>query len=206
MTNYPETINYQNKEGWTSLMIAAVNSNNTSTEETVKILLKHNANINLHDKDGCTALMYASKYSRSDSTEKTLKRLLKRTTNINEQDNYGLTALMLASKYSNTHSTENTVKSLLEYGADVNVQTKIGNTALSFAIYHSNNCTEGTYRMLIERMNNCDVEIFGKKLIKRIWELNLSNDIVELAIQKGAKLSDICDERLGNFIKDHYYL
>ena len=56
-------------------MLAAGDSQYHSSNETVKILLKHGANVNLQDNDGYTALMRATEYSKTNSSQKTVKLL-----------------------------------------------------------------------------------------------------------------------------------
>jgi ankyrin repeat protein len=57
-------------------MMASRNSNTDSSNETVKVLLEHDANTDLVDTDGLTALMMASRNSNTDSSSETVKVLL----------------------------------------------------------------------------------------------------------------------------------
>lgn len=70
-------------------MLASANSGKKSTEKTVKILLKHNANVDFQDARGWTALINSVYGSRRLSTEKTVKMLLKYGANVNIPNNYG---------------------------------------------------------------------------------------------------------------------
>ena len=164
LDEHPTSINYQNERGWTALMLAARNSNCTSTERTVEILLKHNADVNFINKPGWTAVMYASKNSGKYSTEGTVKLLLEKNADINIE-NDGMSALRYALKFYKTLSTLNTVK------------------------------------MLLEKMDNCDVIFKETKLIKYLWDEKLPNEIISLVVEKGAKLSDICDQRSIDLMK-----
>src|SRR5690606_22965681 len=80
----------------TALMWASKYSNEGSTIETVKLLIKNGANINLQNEYGCTALMCASKYSNTKSSIETIKLLIENGANVNLQNTYGDTALMCA--------------------------------------------------------------------------------------------------------------
>ena len=274
LKKYPETIDYQNERKWTALMIASMNSNNTSTEKTVEILLKHKANVdllneykctalmyaarnsktystektvemllkhgadpNIQDKTNSTALMYASRHCRTTSSEKTIELLINHNANINLKNEFGETALILASAHSKTDSTEEAVELLLKNGADpnlltVNGQTALmlsapsssikntektielllkynanasirdndGDTALALSIYYYDDSTLGTIKMLLDKTDNCDYTVCKKKLIKYMWEANLPEEILDLAIQKGAKVTDLCDEKLAKLM------
>ena len=165
LIEHPETINHKNKKGLTALMIAASNSNCTSTERTVEILLNHGADVNSQENDGYTALIYAVRYCNTDSSEKTVELLLNHDANINIQNNYDNNALYFA---------------LQNYG-------RYGK--------------KGTVKLIIEKMDNCDITIDNKKLVKYLFDKDFTDDIIELAIQKGAKRSDIVSERLYKLLQ-----
>ena len=198
LSEHPETINHKNEKGQTALMIAAINSNYISTERTVEILLNHGADINLQENNGCTALMYAARYSRTDSSEKTVKLLLNSGANVNLQQKNGFTALMFAAINSHTVSSEKTVELLLDHGTDVNLQNNAGQNVLQMITMSDK---KGIAKLIIEKMDNCDILIDNKKLIKYLWDNNVSDDIIELVIQKGANKFDIIDERLRKFLQ-----
>ena len=200
LTQNPESINYQNKEGWTALTLASANSSALSTDKTVEIILKHRPDINLKDIDGWTPLMYAAINSQSTSSERTVELLLEHGANVNLQEDDGWTALMFSSRYSKNHSSEKTVELLLKYNADINIKNREDNDVLNVCILNPQFCTEGTIKIFLERTFNCDIEINNRKLIKRLWKAKFSDEIIELAIQRGAKLSDLIDERIIKFI------
>ena len=52
----PSNIDTKNKVGWTALMLACRNSNKTSNNETVKLLLDNKANVNLRTASGLDAI------------------------------------------------------------------------------------------------------------------------------------------------------
>lgn len=229
LTKNPEVIDYKNVKGWTALMIASRNSNYTSTEKTVQILLDHNANVNLQSNDGQTALMYASRNSKYHSTEKTVKMLLDHNADVNAKNIYGTTALIHCAGNTKQESSLYTIQMLLTHGADINLQNADGNTALMCTIKHipvysseetvkllldhnaniylkdergstalslSLQSTIGTIKMILGKINDCDIEIHGKKLIKYLWGLRVPVELIHLVVQKGAKLTDIIDERV----------
>ena len=201
LTKHPETINNKNEEGLTALMIAARNSNCTSTERTVEILLNHGSDVNLQEIDGWTALMYAAKYSRTDSSEKTVELLLNHGANVDLQEDYGWTALMLAVSFSYNSSVK-TVKLLLNHGANVNIQKNNKRTALDLALLGpKKDITEETVKLIIEKMDSCDILMEGKKLIKYLFDKDFPDDIIELVIQKGAKRFDLLNTRLYKLLQ-----
>lgn len=157
-------VNYTAECGWSPLMIAVVNTNNNSSEETVRILIKHGAIVSYQSTDGTTALM-------------------------------------LAALYSGNISTITTVEILLKHGAIAHYKNKDEHTALTLSII--NFSPVETIKLLLSEMENCDVEIKGKKLINYIWDSKLSEDLVDLALKKGAKITDLYDERLINFLSKY---
>jgi len=119
-------------------MISCRHTNKMSNLETVRLLLKNNANINEKNNDGWTALMLSSQHSNKKSKLETVKLLLEHGANINEKEKDGWTALMMASRYSNTTSNLETVKLLLMHGANINDKHNYGKTSLTLAIINSN--------------------------------------------------------------------
>lgn len=117
-------INYQNRDGYTPLILAIKIKN----PESVKLLLTHGAKkgINLQDNDGCTALMWAC---MMENTLKTVEELLKYGANTNLQNNDGRTALMYAA-YKNNPAL---AKLLCKYGADVDLKDNADKTAQTYA-------------------------------------------------------------------------
>lgn len=235
LTAHPETVDYQNHQGITALMIASLESGNKSTEKTVEILLKHGVNVNLQDEDGWSSLIFSMQ--NEYSTVGTVKILLENKANVNLCDNDGFTPLMhIFLKYS-CEKTLEIVKLLLEYGADVNLQDQDGNTALFFAFinnYFSDTLMKQIdllfehdvninleklkgdtllsfvterfrrneqymrklFKMIIEKMEHCDVEIKGKKLIKYLYDNKIPKDLILITLDKGARFTDILDPDL----------
>lgn len=131
----PIEINKRNRKGFTALMLACANSNSSSTEETVRILLNAEANVNMQCEKGWTALMLASVYS----TENTVKMLLQAGANTNITTNEGISALMFVCGNIKITNRINIIKMLLDTGANVNIQTKrFSLTALMFVCMDDN--------------------------------------------------------------------
>lgn len=188
---YPKVINRKNQRGFTALMLAAINSNDKSTEKTVKILLKHKAKIDLQHEYGWTALMCTAFYSRTLSSEKTVKLLLKHGANVNIRDKNGFTALILATCQSGQHSTENTVRMLLKYGADINMQSNDGETALMCPINDSDTSTQQTIKILLDHNPNVNMQDRkGKTALMHIFEKQMDDkiDMVRLLLKHNADI------------------
>jgi len=114
LKNNKNEINKTNSNGHTALMIACANSNTLSSEECVKILLKHKAKINLRDNQGRTALYITAFHTNNRRILNTLKLLLKRKNiKIDKYDKKRYTPLMIASGHSKTNSTYETVELLM---------------------------------------------------------------------------------------------
>lgn len=199
LIDHPETINYQNEKRWTALMIASRNSNFTSTEKTVEILLKHGADVNLKGNTCQTALMLSAGNSGMDSTERTVELLLKNNADLNIQNIYGRTALIF-SMSNQRKSTVRTVELLLEHGSNINLRDKSNFLAITYAIANFNK-NERIVELFLQKMDNCDIHVGIAKLIKFLYIKGMPVRIIELAIQKGAKIEDIGDKRIIEFIQ-----
>lgn len=124
---YPNQIDIQNAKGETALMVATFHSGSYSTIETVKILLKHNANVNIQDGCGWTALIHSVYYS--DSTKNTTKLLLEYDSDINIHNVCGNTALMCYILYHHRNMSKKIIKAFLDRNANLNIQNLYGTTA-----------------------------------------------------------------------------
>lgn len=116
----PDKINEVNTKGWTALMLAARNSTTFSTIETVRILLKYQADPNLANKTKRTALILSSRYSNCDSSDETVKLLLENKADVNFKDKNGYDALYYSCYHANSSSSIKTVELLLQNGANPN--------------------------------------------------------------------------------------
>ena len=138
LVEHSNEINDKSKQGLTVLMIAARNSNESSSLETVKLLLDSGVDINLQNNYGSTALMWAAECSGGSSSLETVKLLLDSGADFNLQNMFGQTALMNAAINSNESSSLETVKLLLDSRANVNLQDEDRWTALIFAAVNLN--------------------------------------------------------------------
>ena len=192
LLDYGANINLQDDLGRSALIYSSSNTRTTSTKGTVKLLLEHKANIDLRDKQETTALMYAAHLSNDTSTTSTVKILLDHGADINLTDNNGESALRLALRVTRSTSSEKTVRLLLTYGACID------STIFRSVIFYHHQCTEGIIKLFLEKADTCDISIENRKLIECMWEERLPNELIELAIRKGAKPSDVKDK---NFFK-----
>ena len=158
----PNKINIKNKLGFTPLILASLNSRSNSSEKTVKILLKYNADINAQDKNGKTALMHCCVYTTLFSTEETVKILLEHNANVNLKSIYGFTAIVYAVKNVKVTSTIKTISMLLEHNADVNIGDNDGRTALIHTVRYLRQETEEIVKMLLN--HNADVNIQDRNI------------------------------------------
>ncbi|XP_029139889.1 KN motif and ankyrin repeat domain-containing protein 4 [Protobothrops mucrosquamatus] len=121
-------VDYQNKAGYTAVMITPLASAETEEEmEVVKKLLQE-GNVNIRaSQGGQTALILGVSHDREDM----VKALLSCSAEINLQDEDGLSPLMVASQHGNLEM----VKLLLSHsGCDPTLVDKAGNSALSLAL------------------------------------------------------------------------
>ena len=163
LETYPSEIDYQNKSGYTALMIASSFSNLHSTDETVDILLKHGADLNIQSKTfGYTALILAGMYSGTSSSIETVKKLISHGADVNIKDHRGYNVLMNSLQcYAN--SSDECILLLIDSDCDLNVKNKDGYTAFTLA-----------YKYLPKRNN---YEILNKFMDKDIdFTVKLHND------------------------------
>lgn len=152
-------VNKQNYDSYTSLMLAARNSNTTSNIETVKLLIDNGCDVNIQNNHGWTCLMMASRYSNCDSNIDTVKLLIDSGCDVNKQENNGYTSLMMASLYSNCDSNIETVKLLIDSNSDVNKQNNNGCTSLLLAFCNSNTTSNiETVKLLIDYNSDIDIQ------------------------------------------------
>ena len=124
------TLNQVNKEGQTSLMLAASNSDD-DFGLSVKCLVEAGADVNVLDRAGRTALMYALEKGHTESVKFLTEQMS--VSALNQVNDDGKTSLMMAASSSyDAHGLS--VKCLVEAGADVNVQDRDGRTALMLAV------------------------------------------------------------------------
>ena len=182
---YPNDIDLTDRFQLTPLMLAVAKTSTISSEETVKILLKHNANVNVKNEGYMTPLMFASVYSNSGSTTETVRLLLESGANVNAQDNDGYTSLTHSVLCTRTRSSEKTVRLLLEYGADINIQDIYGWTPIMYAAgYSETNSTNKTVNILLEYSPNLNIQDRNGTNVFALSVMNFPNDSSEETIIK----------------------
>lgn len=190
--NNTNILNTKNKKGWTALMLACRNSNTTSNNETVKILLENKADVNLKDDHNWTALMLACRNSNTTSNNETVKLLLDYKADVDSKDNDKLTALMLACRNVNTDSNIETVKLLLDYKADINLRCNSGVTALMYLCNNSNtDINNKIIKLFLDANADCDKQ-YIEKYISKVFN---TNDNTESASELMKSFKTYCDLR-----------
>ena len=175
-------------------MLACGNSDGTSTEQTVELLLNNpNIDVNAQNKKGMTALMLACMHSGSESTVRTVEMLLNHSKiNVNMHGEYGRTALMFA-------NSKRTIELLLNHPEiDVNAKDEFGNTVL---MNKASNDNTDTYPIeLLLKHPKINVNIQNKHRMTALimacyWrEKNLSGIVETLLKHPGINLNLQDDE------------
>eukprot|EP00079_Xenopus_tropicalis_P024387 XP_012816999.1 PREDICTED: KN motif and ankyrin repeat domain-containing protein 4 [Xenopus tropicalis] len=121
-------VDYQNKAGYTPVMLTVLASTETDEDMEVVLTLLTEGNVNLCATQGRqTSLMLAVSHGRLDM----VTVLLNCGADVNLQDEDGETALMMACRLGNM----DLVKLLLaQPGCDTELSDKVGNTALSIVL------------------------------------------------------------------------
>lgn len=167
-----DNINYQDAEGKTALMVAAVTGDN----ELLKQLLRSDCQVDLTNHRGGTALMYAAARNQLPSTQS----LINHHANINLRAENGWTALTLAAAKGN----HEIVHYLLRHGANPNIPDVYGWTALMRAIQHGRSRVIShlisSDRLEIDRINNK-----GQSAL-HIAALENDCDTIKLLVDHGA--------------------
>jgi ankyrin repeat protein len=170
------SIDTQNKDGITALMLAAFNREHT----IVQLLLDKGASIDTQNKDGITALMLAAEKGYTAI----VKLLLDKGASIDTQNNYGNTALMLAAYYDNNI----VVKQLLEYdiyGASIDTQNKDGITALMLAAEKG---YTAIVKLLLDKGASIDTQNKNRNTALMLAAGKGYTAIVQLLLDKGASI------------------
>lgn len=126
LQNFPQGVNWKNKDNKTPLHEAA----QFSRHENVELLIKYGAEINAIKRADWTPLMLAC----TKTNYETVELLLKHEAFVNSVNKDGWNALHLASRAGNAKI----VKLLIDCGADINKITKNKRTALHTACLHAN--------------------------------------------------------------------
>ncbi|XP_041417316.1 KN motif and ankyrin repeat domain-containing protein 4 isoform X2 [Xenopus laevis] len=121
-------VDYQNKAGYTAVMLTALASAETDEAMEVVLNLLNQGNVNLcATQGGQTSLMLAVSYGRLDM----VKVLLNCGADVNVQDEDGETALMMACQLGNMDIVK---RLLVQPECDTELSDKVGNTALSIVL------------------------------------------------------------------------
>lgn len=164
--NYTNIINDKNYAGYTALMLACRNINDTSSEETVEILLSLMCDVNIQDHNGETALMMACYRGHVNI----VKLLLQYNVNTYLQDRYGRTCLM----YIIDLNTRELLRLLLPYSTITHVNKS--NCNVFYTMYDhvrliASYCTEDELHALLEYKYYKEIQ---DELLKR-YKLKIVN-------------------------------
>ena len=135
---HPKKVNITNQEGITPLMLASKYSNYKSNIETIKILLKNNADVNAQDKYGRTALMHALMFCANDRAIESVKILLKHGADVNIQDTNKFTALMYAVSILHSQRSEKVIKILIDCGTNIELLNYQNRNVITMAFLTKN--------------------------------------------------------------------
>ena len=138
-------VNSVNKDGATALLLAC----RTAQKQSVKLLLKAQADPNIPDSDGDTSLHEAI---AADCDKETLQEIIDCGANVNAVNKRGMTALLLGCSFGHMDS----VKVLLEAGADPNVIDKIGYSCMFAAV--DGRCSREILQELMEHGAHVDTK------------------------------------------------
>ncbi|KAG6931204.1 KN motif and ankyrin repeat domains 4 [Chelydra serpentina] len=121
-------VDYQNKAGYTAVMITPLASAESDEDMEVVLKLLKEGNVNIRaSQGGQTALILGVSHDRGDM----VKALLSCKADINQQDDNGTSALMVACQHGNTEIA----KLLLAHpGCNTTLTDKSGNSALSVSL------------------------------------------------------------------------
>lgn len=122
------TINYQNSEGYSALMLSCKYLNTFEDIFVIKMLINAGADVNMCNIYGNTALMHACFSSKGDNNLCVIKMLIDAGADVNLVRN-PYTALMIASQLNLPKITQ----TLIDSNAEINYQNNIGRTSLILA-------------------------------------------------------------------------
>ena len=168
LDNYAD-IEATNKDGYTPLQMACLNSNIA----VVKLLLKRGANINVNDDEEKTPLHYAC---MKGGNLVITQLLLDAGADINIKDKNGFTPLHLACKVSIFNKLD-VVRLLIQRGANVNSKSRYGTTPLHLACIWGNITLVG---ILLKAGANINAKDSGRRTPKMIASEFSNTEIVRL--------------------------
>ncbi|QTF48964.1 putative ankyrin repeat protein [Acanthamoeba polyphaga mimivirus] len=190
--NRRKKINNRNEKGWTALMIASAMSNDWSSIDTVKLLLKYGADVNIKNNSGMTALMVSASRSATHSSDETVELLINNGANVNDKDEDEWTPLMFV-VYANTKSQISTIKLLLKYGADIYCESINKRNCLHLICLKEDNEDDyETLDLLINQgLNVNSLNCQGKTPLSELCSKNNKKygiDLINYFIEKGADI------------------
>ena len=167
LNTYPNEINVKNSNGNTALFLASEYSGIKSTNNTIKILLKHGADVNIQNNYGETALMYANSFLAAGEA---FSILLENGADINMQNENGNTVLMQFPHFS----IEN-VEILLKYKPDYKLRNNQGFNIIDIA-FRNINARNGKkiINMLLPNRKEFNKNVIAHDIIKcksKFWKI-----------------------------------
>jgi ankyrin repeat protein len=189
------------KYGIPVLYIAAQQSNNTSSLETVKTLIDEGADVNILTGTGYTPLMTSSEKTKDTSSLETVKLLLDSGADVNLKSSDGNIALMFAVRTSRNTSSLETVKFLIDKGSNVNTKDNVGHTPLMVACRysHENSSLETVQLLLDSGANINEKNLAGETALTfAITSIRTTSslDTVKLLLENGADVSAIIQQKI----------
>ncbi|KAK3604455.1 hypothetical protein CHS0354_015629 [Potamilus streckersoni] len=131
----PATVNDEDRYGKTALHKAV----ETGCEESVRLLLRYNANVNHRTHGGVTAMMFLCDSTDLGNVANVIKLLLDAAAEVDIKDR----ALRTALHYAAIRKNPTAVELLLRAGADPNVMDKTGRTPLTNIIWENVRIKDG---------------------------------------------------------------
>nr|WBF70443.1 hypothetical protein [Megavirus caiporensis] len=131
-------INATNEDGWTALMIAAVNSHELGNINTVKLLLDHGADINIKNKYYETVIYLVLISAPLTTSYDLIKLLLDNGADINIKNIYNNFCLETVCKLCDNDYKLSIVELLLKHGADINMTNYNGESTI-MQVYKNKN-------------------------------------------------------------------
>jgi ankyrin repeat protein len=173
---YINQMNYQNKKGWSSLMIACSNTNKNSTK-LIKMLLKNKSDPNIQDIKGWSSLMTTVIYSENKFKYEIMKMLIDHNADVNLENNLKKTALSYYCQYNHTKQNKKIIKLLLDNHSDPNIQDIAGLSPLMYSCARSN---LKIIKILLEYNTDPNFQnINGWTALIKLIEYPLEDDIIK---------------------------
>ena len=168
---------------------ASKNIQNGVSNIVYKSMIENGANIN-KIIDGFLPLNEILYNMKEDSSVELLKYMIQNGAKMDIFDEFDDCPLYWAIESQNIEA----INLVIEAGANLfNEDYDIIYHALGFE-------NEKLLKTVLNHIPNLDINVNGTKLIKIIFRDFKSNDLINLCLDKGAKIEDICGKRLFNII------